>query len=203
MPLSRRTVIQRGLIAAPLLSTGLSAAMPGAAEQSAEEKWYWYPGHSLTFKSIGKDTGGICTWMLVENSPHEGVPFHKHLHEDESFYVIDGRFEIAVGDRSVVGGPGTYLFGPRTVQHRWTNVGAGRGRLLNVFTPSGIEGYFLAVAIPIASPLQQPSVDMPALNTQMASLREKFGIIRTGTTKYPRPGDPTASNPAGDARTPK
>jgi quercetin dioxygenase-like cupin family protein len=133
--------------------------MPEAAEQSAEEEWYWYPGHSLTFKSIGKDTGGVCTWMLVENSPHEGVPFHKHLHEDESFYVMDGRFEITVGDRSVVGGPGTYLYGPRTVEHRWTNVGAGRGRLLNVFTPSGIEGYFLAVAIPIASSLQQPRVD--------------------------------------------
>lgn len=203
MPLSRRTVIQRGLIVAPLLSTGLFPDSRVAAEQNAEEQWYWYPGHSLTFKSMRKDTGGTCTWMLVENSPREGVPFHKHLHEDESFYVIDGRFEITVGNRTVVGGPGTYLYGPRNVQHRWTNVGSGRGRLLNVFTPSGIEGYFLAVAIPVGSSSEQPRVDLTTLNAQMVSLREKFGIIRTGTTKYPRPGDPTVSNQAGDVRAPK
>ena len=141
--------------------------------------------------------------MLVENLPREGVPFHQHLYENESFYVIDGRFEITVGNRTVVGGPGTYLYGPRNIQHRWTNVGAGRGRLLNVFTPSGIEGYFLAVAVPVGSSSEQPRVDLAAMNAQMVSLREKFGIIRTGTTKYPRPGDPTVSNPAGDVKAPK
>ena len=200
MPISRRAVLERALIAAPLLSSELFSPMLAAAEpQAPEERWYWYPGHSLTFKSIGKDTGGTCTWMLVENAPREGVPFHKHFHEDESFYVIDGRFEITVGDATVVGGPGTYMYGPRGVQHRWTNVGSGRGRLLNVFTPSGIEDYFLAVTIPITSSSQQLSVDMAALNARMTPLREKFGLIRTGTTKYPRPGDPTVSSPAGDS----
>ena len=57
-------------------------------------------------------------------------------------------FEITVGDRTVIGGPGTYLYGPRNIEHRWTNVGKGRGRLLNVFTPSGIEGYFVDVGYP-------------------------------------------------------
>ena len=201
MPTSRRAMLRQTLIAAPLLSSDLLAPMFAASEpQAAEEKWYWYPGHALSFKSTGKDTGGTCTWMLVENSPKEGVPFHKHLREDESFYVIDGQFEITVGETTVVGGPGTYTYGPRGVQHRWTNVGSSRGRLLNVFTPSGIEAYFLAVAIPIASLSQQPSVDMADLNARMAPLREKFGLIRTGTTKYPRPGDPTVSNPVGDSK---
>jgi quercetin dioxygenase-like cupin family protein len=196
-------MLQRSLIAAPVLSSELFAPMLAASElQAAEEHWYWYPGHSLTFKSTGKDTSGTCTWMLVENSPREGVPFHKHLHEDESFYVIDGRFEITVRDSTVVGGPGTYMWGPRGVEHRWTNVGSSRGRLLNVFTPSGLEEYFLAVAIPIASSSQQPTVDMVALNARMAPLREKFGLIRTGATKYPRPGDATVSNPAGDSKIP-
>jgi quercetin dioxygenase-like cupin family protein len=200
MALSRRAMLRQTLVATPLLSSELFASMLEATEpQAPEEKWYWYPGHSLAFKSIGKDTGGTCTWVLVENSPREGVPFHKHQHEDESFYVIAGRFEITVGDSTISGGPGTYMYGPRGVQHRWTNVGSERGRLLNVFTPSGLEDYFLAVAIPIGSSSEQPSVDMAALNARMTPLREKFGLIRTGTTKYPRPGDPTVSNPAGDS----
>jgi len=203
MPLSRRAMLRRTLIAAPILRCELFAPILAAADLgTTEEKWYWYPGHSLTFKSIGKDTGGTCTWMLVENSPREGVPFHKHLHEDESFYVVEGLFEITIGDITVVGGPGTYMFGPREVQHRWTNVGEGRGRLLNVFTPSGIENYFLAAAIPITSSSHRPSVDIAALNVRMKPLRERFGVIRTGPTKYPRPGDPSVSNPAGDSELP-
>jgi hypothetical protein len=64
--------------------------------------------------------------------------------------------------------------------------------------PSGIEDYFLAVAIPIKSSSERPTVDMAALNARMKPLREKFGVIRTGPTKYPRPGDPSVSNPTGD-----
>ena len=199
---SRRTMLRQTLIAAPLLSSDLFVPMATAIDaQGPKEQWYWYPGHAIAFKAFGKDTGGTCAWQLVENSPREGVPFHKHLNEDESFYVIDGQFEITVGERTIVGGAGTYAHGPRNVPHRWTNVGSRRGRLLNVFTPSGLEMYFYAVAIPIKSPTEQPNVDMAALNTRMKPLREKYGLIRTGPTKYPRPGDPTASNPMGDSET--
>jgi len=202
MPLSRRAMFHRALIAAPILRSDLFAPMFATADLPApEEKWYWWPAHSFTFKSLGKDTGDTCTWMLVESTPREGVPFHKHLHEDESFYLIDGQFEITVGDKTVIGGPGAYMYGPREVQHRWTNIGEKRGRLLNVFTPSGLENYFLAAAIPITSSTEQPKVDMAALNARLAPLREKFGVLRTGPTKYPRPGDPIASNPTGDLKT--
>lgn len=56
--------------------------------------------------------------------------FIKHLHEDETFYVIEGEFEITVGDVTKAGVPGTFAYGPRNLPHRWTNVGNRRGRLL-------------------------------------------------------------------------
>ena len=190
MSASRRALLKRGILYAPLLFHYVLSPVRAAAEEHAiPEQWYWYPGHSFEMKAIAKDTGSTCTWMLIENSPREGVPFHKHRYEDESFYVIDGVFEITIGDATVTGGPGTYLYGPREVPHRWTNMGSGRGRMLCVYTPSGLEQYFLSVAIPIKHPSDKTFVDMAALSLRMAALREKFGLIRTGTTKYaPSPG---------------
>ena len=182
----RRKLLQRGLMAAPFLPAVLSPLVGSGQTRATVERWYWYPGHALTMKSTGAESGGTCTWMLVENSPREGVPFHKHLHEDESFYVISGDFEITVGDQTVTGGPGTYAYGPRNLPHRWTNIGSSRGRLLNVFSPAGIEGYFLSVAIPVNSPTEQPSLDLNEFQSRTAPAREKFGIIRTGPLKFPK-----------------
>ena len=182
---SRRALLKAGLSATPLLA--LNFAIPSVASAAAfqPEQWYWYPGHSLSIKAAGKDTGGTCMWMLVENSPREGVPFHKHLKEDESFYVVDGEFEITIDNQTVRGGPGTYAYGPRNVPHRWANIGKTRGRLLNVFTPSGLENYFLSVAIPINSSSERPCVDMTEMAKKMASLRDEYGLVRTGERKYP------------------
>ena len=183
--LDRRRLLRTSAFAIPAMASAVSFAQQHDVANSSEEQWYWYPGHLLTVKSVGKDTGNTCAWILIENSPREGVPFHKHLYEDESFYVVEGQYEITVGDRTIAGGPGTYAYGPRNVPHRWTNIGASQGRLLNVFVPSGIEGYFLTVAIPIKTRAEKPQVDLVSFQSKTAPLREKFGIIRTGPLKFP------------------
>lgn len=105
---SRRNLLRRSLLAVPALSAELLAPMFAAAQaSSSSEQWYWYPFHNLTIKATGTDTGNTTTWMLTENSPRQGVPLHKHVYEDESFFVVSGTFEITVGDKTTTGGPGT------------------------------------------------------------------------------------------------
>ena len=183
---ARRQFLKRSALVLPVWQSILPAFEENEANPE-NGQWFWYPGHILTMKATGKETGKTCTWMLNENSPHEGVPFHKHLFEDESFYVVEGTYEITVGDQTVQGGPGTYIYGPRNIPHRWTNVGTGRGGILNVFAPSGIEGYFLSVAIRIANRDERPKVDLAEFQSRTAAARQKFGIIRTGPLKYPAP----------------
>jgi mannose-6-phosphate isomerase-like protein (cupin superfamily) len=188
MPVTRRTLLRGSLLSAPVLSADLFAPWYAAAQvPPPSEQWYWYPFHNLTMKATSSDTGNTTAWMLIENSPHEGVPLHKHLYEDESFFVLSGIFEITVGDKTTTGGPGTYAFGPRNIPHQWTNMGSGRGQLLNVYTPGGIDKYFLAVGIPIHSSTEQPQVDLVAYDARIKPLREKTGIIRLGPPKYPKP----------------
>jgi quercetin dioxygenase-like cupin family protein len=185
--LDRRMLLRTSALAVPCFGSVISSVAQADRVNTdpSDEKWYWYPGHLLTVKASGKETGNTCTWMLNENLPREGVPFHKHLYEDESFYVIQGLYEITVGDRTITGGPGTYIYGPRSVPHRWTNMGNSTGRILNVFAPSGIEAYFLAAAIPIKTRTERPSIDLDAFQSRTAPLREKFGIVRTGPLKFP------------------
>ena len=188
---SRRSLLRRAALAAPILSADLlaplaaDALIPEPSVPKTPEQWYWYPFHNLTLKSTGSDTGNTTAWMLVENSPHQGVPLHKHTYEDESFYVISGVFEITVADKTVTGGPGTYVYGPRNVPHQWTNMGSGRGRLLNVYTPAGIDKYFLAAGVPINTSTGRPKVDLEAFDARTRPLREKTGIIRLGPPRFP------------------
>jgi len=183
---TRRTLLRRCLLAAPLAPADLFAPLLAAAPGSSfSDQWYWYPFHNLCIKATSSDTGNTTTWMLIDNSRHQGVPLHKHLYEDESFFVLDGTFEITVGDKTTIGGPGTYVYGPRNVPHQWTNMGSGRGQLLNVFTPGGIDKFFLAAGIPIHSSTEQPDIDLAAYDERIRPLREKTGIIRLGPPKYP------------------
>lgn len=138
-------------------------------------------------KATGSDTGNTTTWMLIENSPHQGVPLHKHLYEDESFFVVSGTFEITVGDKTITGGPGMYAYGSRNVPHQWTNMGSGRGQMLNVYTPRGIDKFFTAVGIHIHESNEQPQVDLAAYDARTKLFLEKRGIIRLGPSKFPSP----------------
>ncbi len=190
VPLSRRTLLQRTLLAAPALCTGFAraAALAEAVRKAEPNQWYWFPGHSFCMKATGADTGGTTAWLMAENGPKQGVPFHKHKNEDESFYVVDGVFEITVGDSTISGGPGTFAFGPRGVPHRWTNVGSGRGRIMNVFTPSGFEAMFYELGLPIASSDAPPPQNPAPLIARMPEISAKYGNTRTGDFKYPPEG---------------
>jgi hypothetical protein len=138
-------------------------------------------------KATGKDTGGTSGWLMAENGPRQGVPFHKHKNEDESFLVIEGTFEISVGDKTITGGSGTYAYGPRDIRHRWTNVSTGRGRIMNVFAPSGFEGMFYEIGLPIPELTSPPPQDPAPLIARMPALAAKYGNTRTGDFKFPPP----------------
>jgi mannose-6-phosphate isomerase-like protein (cupin superfamily) len=189
MSVSRRSLIRASLIAAPFMLGELALPQFALAEvpNADPNQWFWFPGHSFCMKATGKDTNGMSGWVVCENGPRQGVPFHKHKKEDESFYVVEGTFEISVGDKTITGGPGTYAFGPREVPHRWTNVGTTRGRIMNVFTPAGFEAMFYELGLPIPTSDAPPPRDPAPLIAQMPAVTAKYGNTRTGDFKFPPP----------------
>src|SRR4028119_2270429 len=64
-----------------------------------------------------------------------GVPPHIHTREEETFYILEGEFEIGIGDETILAAPGDTVFAPRDISHHWRCTSANGGRLLIFVTP--------------------------------------------------------------------
>ncbi len=101
-----------------------------------------YGGQEINVKLGAAESRGESTVIESVIPPNSGPPLHVHQKESETYYVLAGEFEFVCGDEHVTGGPGTFVFAPRGVPHRYKNVGEESGRVLFGFTPGGIEAFF-------------------------------------------------------------
>ncbi len=98
-----------------------------------------------TFKVLSEQTGGAYAILEQVIPAGHGPPLHVHRHETEIFYVLEGEFEITIGDRKVAAPAGALVVGPRDIRHTFRNVGPREGRLLLTVIPGRFANYFLEV----------------------------------------------------------
>ena len=103
-------------------------------------------GELITLLVSGKQTNGVFTVLSETSPPGGGTPLHTHHKEDEALYVLEGEYEIQCGDQMVRAGPGSFVFAPREIPHRLTNVSAGPSKVLGVVSPAGFEGFWEEVS---------------------------------------------------------
>ena len=125
----------------------------------------WMPGGVRTsIVQTGETTGGA--FFLFVDEPPEGwaLPVHRHEHEAETILVLEGSFWMEIdGERSELG-PGDSVHVPRGTPH----AGGGTGRRVVVFSPAGIDGFFLEVG--------RPSPDAPPPDLREAlDAAQRFG----------------------------
>jgi DNA-binding transcriptional MerR regulator len=95
-------------------------------------------------KVSAKDTGGaMCAF---EHNGRSSGPLRLHHEQDAWIYIIDGTFEVHVGDKQFRLGAGGSVFVPRKVAHAWAAPGGEPGKVLTVFQPAGtMEEFFREV----------------------------------------------------------
>jgi mannose-6-phosphate isomerase-like protein (cupin superfamily) len=99
------------------------------------------------------------------------APLHRHTHEDEYSFVLEGRVGALLGDEVVYGDPGDLIFKPRGQWHTFWNAGDEPARLLEIISPAGFEGYFAELVRLVAdSPGRPPD---PA---KLGALRERYAL---------------------------
>jgi mannose-6-phosphate isomerase-like protein (cupin superfamily) len=99
-------------------------------------------GDRSAFKALGTQTGGTFALMEQIVPPGHGPRRHVHRREEESFYILEGEFGFEVGERQFVAGPGSFVFGPRGIPHRFWNARGADGRFLLIISPAGLEPFF-------------------------------------------------------------
>lgn len=125
-------------------------------------------GVEIIYQAVSEDTGGVYSLFETTYPPGQGPPRHVHSREDESYYVLDGAFDVQVGDQSVTATRGWFGFGPRDVPHSFKAVGTSPGKMLVIVTPAGFERFFDELAELTAVP--------PFDLDRVRALFEKYGL---------------------------
>jgi quercetin dioxygenase-like cupin family protein len=90
--------------------------------------------------------GGAISVLMAYHKPGEGPPDHVHFSQEEMFFVVEGTYELTVGSLTSMAGPGTIVFIPRNVVHRFKNVGDTTARMLDWSLPGGQDRYFKEIS---------------------------------------------------------
>jgi quercetin dioxygenase-like cupin family protein len=124
----------------------------------------------VRFMIDGAESGGGFSLVEHPMAPHAlAAPMHRHAHEDEYSYVLEGRVGAKLGDEVVFGGPGDLIFKPRNQWHTFWNAGDEPARVLEIISPAGFEQFFMEAAAMAAD-------GPPATQQHGPSLAERYGL---------------------------
>lgn len=110
------------------------------------ERLEFPPQISLCILLSGDHTGGALA--VFEDVVQPGVGPGRHIHhgQDETFFILEGRFDVEIAGVRHHAGPGDVAFVPRDTVHAFRNMAETPGRLRYAFTPAGdIEAMFRAL----------------------------------------------------------
>ena len=93
---------------------------------------------AITLKVLlkGSQTNGLQAVFEDIVEPGIGPGRHIHHHQDETFFFLEGTFDVEVGGKLYHMKAGDVAFIPRGTVHAFKNTGKDKGRLRYVFSPA-------------------------------------------------------------------
>lgn len=103
-------------------------------------------GEQIICRVRSDQTFGRLT-VVEETSPGaSAVPPHFHDRTDEVIYILEGEYEIEVGEEKFNAKKGDLVFVPRRTTHGFRNLLDKESKMLAIITPSGFENFFAEVS---------------------------------------------------------
>jgi quercetin dioxygenase-like cupin family protein len=102
----------------------------------------WVFGDLDVIKAAGPDTDGGLTFVETVVPAESGPPMHIHERESESIYVLEGEVRVVANGEDFTLSPGGFVHMPKGSLHKFENTLKVPSKILLIFLPSGIEGYF-------------------------------------------------------------
>jgi quercetin dioxygenase-like cupin family protein len=127
-----------------------------AVHGTAASEAYWGPGDRYTFLLTGEQCGGAMFAFDCVVAPGGGPPPHRHLAEDELFFLYGGAVEFSTGGERRTIAAGESIFVPKGLAHEYRNEREDNALMLAIYTPAGMEGWFREVFERVADPSGQP-----------------------------------------------
>jgi quercetin dioxygenase-like cupin family protein len=122
----------------------------GYAVGPGEGEALWFNGGLGVLKATAAQTEGRLAAMELLAPKDFASPLHLHREEDEFFVVLAGEVRFQLGDDVIEAVAGSLVYGPRKVGHAF-RVDSTEARLLLIFGPAGVEGFFREAGKPARS----------------------------------------------------
>lgn len=114
------------------------------AAPMADPSVVWMPGGVRTeIHLTGEDTAGAFCLLADELPRGWELPPHRHRNEAETMHVLGGEMAVVVDGEERVLRAGETVHVPRGVLHSGRNAGEEALRRVVIFSPAGMEGFFL------------------------------------------------------------
>ena len=148
--------------AKPQIQSVTATAFRVAADASREGNTLNVLGNETLIKISSRDTENAFAVFEGFTPPHAGPPLHRHLYQDEWWYIFEGEFLFEVDGEEIRAQAGDTVFAPRGSAHTFQNVGEKTGRTLTTVVPGGLDIFFeeLSEMVPEGAPFH-PSVVRP------------------------------------------
>jgi len=134
-------------------------------------------GDTYTILLTGKDTAGRYCLIDMLVPPRGGPPPHRHDFE-EMFTILEGEIEATFRGAKLVLRAGETVNIPANAPHAFQNRGDRPARLLCLCSPAGLEEFFMAIGLPVASRTT------PAPNLDPAAEAELMAKVKALATQY-------------------
>ena len=145
--------------------------------KSEEGEAYWFLDSLVTVKVSGAQTSGRLTILDFLNPPGFSPPTHRHLVEDEVFYVISGSAIFYCDGETFEVWPGDTVFLPVGSTHSFRASDSEPFRTLQITVPSGFEEFTAEAGTPaVTHSLPAPGpIDFAAVG--QAAARHNIEIL--------------------------
>lgn len=111
----------------------------------------WFLGSLVTVKANGAQTRGRLAVVEFLNPAGFAPPLHRHLDEDELFYVLAGAATFRCDGEEFAAGPGDFVHLPAGLPHTFLVAEQEPLRTLQITTPAGFEAFAADIGEPAAS----------------------------------------------------
>jgi len=119
--------------------------------RDGEGEALWFLGNFLTVKVGGLQSRGKLTVIDFVNPPGFAPPLHRHEHEEEVFYVLEGTATFLCDGREIAAMPGDLVHLPAGLPHTFIADDAAPLRVLQITTPAGFEDFAREAGEPAGS----------------------------------------------------
>ena len=126
---------------------GITPTRPYVLRENEGES-LWFLGNLVTLKATGAQTRGRITVAEFLNPAGFAPPLHRHLDEDEMFYLLSGTAEFRCDGQAFQAGPGDFVLLPVGLPHTFLVEAQEPLRALQITTPSGFENFAAAAGEP-------------------------------------------------------